>query len=360
MQGSLGRRRARGGYAHAVPASLRIGLAFETPGTYARAVGDPADYAAEYEPFETVLALESAIAEIGHESVRLGAPHDLLAALGKGALPPVDAVLSIAEGRGTRNREGWVASLLELAGIPLLGSDALTLSTSLDKAWTLARVEAAGVRVLPHRGFEDAAALRGAALPAPFPLFVKPRWEGTSKGITAGSRCEDDAALARAVDRITADYRQPALVEAFAPGAEYTVTIVGNGPPRALPVLQRALEADSSIGLHALERAGGPPAPPNGYRYTTPGALDGGLEAELQRAAVEVYEALECQDFARADFKLDTSGRPCFLELNPLPTFAPDGSFGIHAELAGRSYAAFVGEILALGLARLGLGGGAG
>lgn len=136
MQGSPGRRRARGGYAHAVPASLRIGLAFETPGTYARAVGDPVDYAAE-------------------------------------------------------------------------------------------------VRVLPHRGFEDAAALRGAALPAPFPLFVKPRWEGTSKDITAGSRCEDDAALARAVDRITADYRQPALVEAFAPGAEYAVTIVGKVPLHA-------------------------------------------------------------------------------------------------------------------------------
>ena len=338
-----------------MPAPLRIGLAFETPDTYPREAGDPADHAAEYEPLETVEALEGAIRAIGHEAVRLGAPHDLLAVLSQAVRPPVDAVLSIAEGRGTRNREGWVPSLLEMAAIPLLGSDALTLSTSLDKAWTLDRVERAGVPVLPRRVFDDAKDLQQAALPAAFPLFVKPRWEGTAKGITAGSVCEDRAELVRAVERVTRDYQQPALVEAFAPGAEYTVTVVGNRPPRALPVLQRALEADTGIGLHALERTGAPAAPPGGYRHTTPGSLDPALEGALQSVAVVAFESLECQDFARADFKLDQMGQPRFLELNPLPTFAPDGTFGILAELAGSPYAAFVGGILGVGLERLGL-----
>lgn len=337
-----------------MPASLLIGLAFETPETYTRLEADPADFAAEYEPLATVEALEEAIASIGHRSVRLGAPHHLVGAIGRGELPKIDAAFSIAEGRGSRNREAWVPALLEMAGVPLLGSDALTLSTSLDKSWTLDRVSRAGVPVLPYTVVADAQA-HLAELPAAFPLFVKPRWEGTSKGITTSSLCEDRAALVRQVERIAREYGQPALVEAFAPGAEYTVTVVGNDPPRALPVLQRALEDETSIGLHALERVGGPPVPAAGYHPRLPGALDHGLEDRLQAIALLAYETLECRDFARADFKLDQNGSPRFLELNPLPTFAPEGSFGILAELAGRRYADWLGELLAEWLSRLGL-----
>jgi D-alanine-D-alanine ligase len=72
--------------------------------------------------------------------------------------------------------------------------------------------------------------------------------------------------------------------------------------------------------------------------------------------ALLAFEALECHDFARMDFKYDEKGAARFLEANPLPTFATDGSFGILAELAGRSYAELVGEVLAEALERIGLG----
>ena len=68
---------------------------------------------------------------------------------------------------------------------------------------------------------------------------------------------------------------------------------------------------------------------------------------------MRAFEALRCRDFARADFRLDAEGAPNFLEINPLPTFAPDGSFGILAELAGRPLQALLGEVLAEGLERL-------
>jgi D-alanine-D-alanine ligase len=126
--------------------------------------------------------------------------------------------------------------------------------------------------------------------------------------------------------------------------------VVGT-PPRALPVLQRALDRESGIGVHALgpADAGRPPDP------HTPGELTPELERELAAEAVAAFRALRCRDFARADFKLDASGRPCFLEINPLPTFATDGSFAILAELLGRPYAAFLAGVLAEGLRRLGL-----
>ncbi len=333
--------------------ALAVGLVYELHDTYPPRPGDPPDAHVEYELETTVAALEGALRRLGHRAHRLGSPLALLARAGGAEVPPkLDAALSIAEGRGTRNREAWGPVLLEMLEIPQLGSDALTLSLTLDKAWTRAVVAEAGVPVAPGLVLGSAAEAEAATLPA-FPLFVKPRWEGTAKGIGPFSRVEGRDALAAAVERVTACYRQPALVERFLPGPEYTVTLIGNDPPRALPVLQRALEAASGIGLHAVEPH---PAPaPEGWSHRLPGRLEPGLEKELAALATRAWSALACHDFARADFKLDEAGRPCFLEMNPLPTFAPEGSFGILAELLGVEHEALLAEVLEGGLRRLGL-----
>ncbi len=329
-----------------------VGLVYDLLGTHPRRPGDPADADAEYEPESTVALLEAALRSLGCEAVRIGSPRELLARLGKGELVPLDAALNVAEGYGSRNREAWAPVLLEMAGIPALGSDALTLSLTLDKAWARAVVAAAGIPAPAQAVARSAAEAESLALPAPIPLFVKPRWEGTAKGIRPSSRVADRACLVREVARVTADYAQPALVEAFLPGPEYTVAVVGNDPPRALPVLQRALERETRIGLHALESG---PAPAGGWQHAVPGSLAPELECELAGLALRTFAALECRDFARADFRLDAAGRPHFLEMNPLPTFAADGSFGILAELQGRPPEALIGEVLAHGLRRLGL-----
>ncbi len=329
-----------------------FGLVYDLLGSFPRAPEDPADVDAEYEPEATVELLEAAVRHLGHRPVRLGNPHTLLAAVGKGELPALDVALSIAEGTRGRDREAWAPVLLQMAGVPHLGSDALTLSATLDKAWACRLVAGAGVPVVAQAVARSAEEAEALTLPAPWPLFVKPRCEGTAKGITPASRVEERAALVREVARIVREYGQPAVVEAFLEGPEYTVTVVGNAPPRALPVLQRALEETSRIGVHALERH---PAPAGAWRHVLPGVLDAPLEAELARLAIDAYRALECRDFARADFKLDVEGQPYFLEMNPLPTFAPNASFGILAELEGRPGHELVAEVLDLGLLRLGL-----
>jgi D-alanine-D-alanine ligase len=328
-------------------APLVIGLVYDVFGSYPPRPGAPADAEAEYEPEATVEALEAAIRRLGNEPVRLGNAHELLRVVGSGSLPPLDAVLAISEGYGTRNREAWAPVLLDMLELPAIGSDALTRSLSLDKAWSKDVVGAAGVPVLPQCSIAHPRDLEKARLPGPFPLFVKPRWEGTAKGIDAGSRVEDGPALAARVAELVARYEQPALVEPFLPGAEYTVTVVGHDPPRALPVLQRALERHSGVGVHAVASAAA------ALDAHTPGDLGPALEAELARHAVAAFEALACRDFARADFKLDGAGRPYFLEINPLPTFAPDGSFGILAELEGRPLEALLADVIGAALGRL-------
>jgi D-alanine-D-alanine ligase len=329
-------------------ARLAIGIVYELFDAYPRRPDDPHDAHVEYEPEATLLALEAAIARLGHRAVRLGRPHDLLDAAAKGDLA-IDAALSIAEGYGTRNREAWAPVLLEMMGVPQLGSDALTRSLSLDKAWTRAVVAEAGVPVAEGCSVGSAAEAESVDPPGGFPCFVKPRWEGTAKGIDLQSRVTSRAELVAAVARVALRYRQPALVEHFLAGPEYTVTVIGNDPPHALPVLQRALEVQTRIGIHAVETQG------TSLAHVIPGSLDAALEAELATLAIRAYDALGCRDFARADFKCDDAGRPVFLEINTLPTFAPDASFGILAALSNRSHEELIAEVLALGLRRLGL-----
>jgi len=336
-----------------VASGLLIGLVFETFDTYPKRSGDPVDAQVEYEPEATIEALEAAVEWLGHRAIRLGSPFDLWARLGGGDRLQVDAVLNIAEGFGSRNREAWAPVLLEMAAIPTLGSDALSLSLSLDKAWANRWAAAAGIPVAPQTTMTTAREAERAPLPSAFPLFVKPRWEGTAKGIRASSRVGTRAALAREVERIVSDYAQPALVEAFLPGAEYTVTVVGNGArTRALPVIQRALERHSGIGLHALE---GPGREETGrpLEHAIPGVLEPALERRLAELARASFSLFECRDFARVDFRLDARGEPVFLEINPLPTFASDGSFAILAELEGRPFAELLASCLEPGLERI-------
>ncbi len=329
---------------------MRIGLIYDTFDRYPWRDDDPPDADAEYEPAETVDTLAAAVEHLGHTPVRVGPASDLRDRLHRGLT--LDAAINIAEGAHSRNREAYAPILLEMAGIPCLGSDALTLSLTLDKAWTKDLVAAAGVPTPSYRTYDGAEAIDTADLP-PFPLFVKPRHEGTSKGITPDSRVENVEALRAAVDRVTTTYAQDALVERFVSGGgEFTVAVVGHDPPEALPVLQRGVEPASGIGVHALEHRGSPAAEQE-WDYELGGTLDATLEETLQAHTLRLFDHLECRDFARADFRVDADGQPWFLEVNPLPTFAPDDTFAIIAELMGRDYIDYLAEIFQRGLGRL-------
>ncbi len=232
-----------------------------------------------------------------------------------------------------------------MANLPFVGSDALTMSLSLDKAWTHRIVSADGVRVPDWRSFDESEVIDPQDLP-PFPLFVKPRGEGSAMGIGPTSKVADVADLRAEVARVTRTYRQPALVERFVEGSEFTIGVTHDGA-RILPALQRATDRTTGIGLHALEARGssyGRDQPERAYDVAS--VLTPELEAELADQTMRAFRALGCRDFARMDFRVDPQGTPFFLEANPLPTFAPDGTFAIVAELLGQSYEMFLGDVL--------------
>lgn len=354
--------------------NLVIGISFDIPEEYPEVSG-PDDRFAEFEPESTILAMEAAIRWIGATPKRIGGPRKLLA-----TRPEVDLVWNISEGYGTRNREGWVPVLCELYDIPCLGSDALTMSVSLDKSGTKQTARRLGIPT-PHwvvarfsdwldQGMSSEQSLKTqselTALSVTtnfddffsqmlhqmktsqviFPVFIKPRYEGTGKGIKASSLVRDEQELVSEVHRQFDLYRQDLVVESFLSGAEFTLAVTGT-PLNAHAVLERGIDSVTGIGYHLVD---------SGQNFRLFQNLSAELESRLQRYALDLSHEMGILDFARFDFKLDHDGTPFFLEVNPLPTFAVDNHFAILAELNDTSYDEFLGNILLEAVNRIQVG----
>jgi D-alanine-D-alanine ligase len=248
-----------------------------------------------------------------------------------------------------RSREAQVPALCELFDQPYLFSDPLTLAAALDKAVAKRLVRDAG---LPTPSFavaeESADELKHWA---DFPAFVKPLAEGTGKGCEAGSLVRSQSALQAAAARILARYRQPALVEQYLPGREFTVGIVGNGEDaRVLGICEILLKPNADANVYSLRNK---ELCEELVTYVT--ASDG--EARLAGArALDAYRALQCRDAGRIDFRSDANGDPHFLEANPLAGLNPSHSdLPILAAQNGIEFTDLIGLILDAGLARYGL-----
>ena len=318
---------------------MNIGLTFDLQ-------TDPGDERqAEFDPPATVDALHTALESLGHRVTRLGGAHDLISR--REPLDRIDLVFNIAEGRGGRCREAWVPMLLEQWGVPYVGSTASAQALGLDKVMSKRLAAASGVSTPRWCVMKDAA----VAIPSGrcvFPAIVKPRYEGSGLGIGPAAIVHDEEALRRRVGEVAARFGQPCLVEEFIGFGELTVFLIGNAPPHALPAVQRPLDPATRLSCHVVRA-------PEGAAWLTPLDLTPTLDAAAREAAVAVFEALRCRDMARVDFRVDEQGRLYFLEINPLPSFAPDGSLGLLADYLGTTYAALVGRIVEAAVQRTAL-----
>lgn len=327
---------------------MRVGLAYNVK------PADPPDHLPEdafeeYDSEATVGHIENALSLLGHDVRRLPAGRAFVDAL-RDAAP--DIVFNIAEGEGGRCREAHIPAVLEMLGVPYVGSDPLTLSVTLDKpvAKRLAAYE--GIPTPPFRIFRSVEELD--SLPFPFPVIVKPAFEGSSKGVRIASRATSLDQARKMVRFVTETYRQEALVEAFVTGAEVTVGVLGNDPPRVVGMMEIVPTTVSPAEfVYSLEVKRDWE---NRVAYRVPPALPEAVLSEIGRCALGAYRALGCRDFARIDFRLDPSGTPQFIECNPLPGLSPGyGDLPIMAERMGIPYLSLVSEILSHALSRLGM-----
>ncbi|MDF1564097.1 MAG: ATP-grasp domain-containing protein [Deltaproteobacteria bacterium] len=309
-------------------------------------VGGLNDEEAEYDAPTTIAAVREAIESYGHEVVELEATPELAAILPASG---VDVVFNIAEGIRGRSRESQVPALLELIDVPYTGSDPATLSLALDKGLAKRVVHQAGVHtprfVVLHTGKER--------LPkwVTYPVMVKPVAEGSSKGVAERSVATSEAELRAAATAMIGRYRQPALVEEFLTGREFTVGLLGDRRPKVLPPMEIVfLSKDDPHPIYTFDDK---LDIKDKIRYEVPAKVDPPLLKELEKAARNAFVALGCRDVARIDLRLDSEGRVSFIECNPLPGLTPGWSdLCLIAEGAGMSYRSLVGEILAPAMRR--------
>ncbi len=280
-----------------------------------------ADTFAEWDDESTIDAIENALSLAG-EVIRLEATPDFPAKLR--ATQP-DIVFNFAEGMGGPSRESHVPAFCEFWGIPYTGSDPLTLGVCLDKARTKEVLIHHGIPTPDFQVVDGPAQIRRSL---ELPVIVKPLHEGSSKGISTRSLCKTWDEVESEVARLVKRYSEPAIIERFLTGREFTVAILGNdGDGRALPIVELDFGvlpsgAPPLYGYEAKWIWDGPHSPLD--LYQCPARCTPQLQSRIEEIAMAAFKLLRCRDWARIDIRCDDSDNPYILEVNPLPGVLPD------------------------------------
>ena len=330
---------------------MKIGMTYNVKSDWQLSDGDMVDGNAEFDKPETIDDLAAILTSMGHHVVKIGNVQNLLAQIGT---LDVDIVFNIHEGIGDRNRESQVPILLDLYNIPFTGSDALTLGITLDKMVAKKCFIADHVPTPRYFVAQEACDIEKLNHVS-FPLMVKTMWEGTSKGLSENSRVENVEQLQRQIEFVVKQYKQPALVEEFISGTEFTVGVIGNENPQAMPVAQVSIDGTTELGDHfyTFERTQG-----NAVRYVCPANIPAQLTKQIQDIAVAAYRSVGCRDYGRVDFRVDQKGQPYVLEINPLPSLDRKDVFNLFPKVLGTTFEETIAKIFKLALKRYGLSDG--
>ena len=243
---------------------------------------------------------------------------------------------------GTFGEDGTVQGLLELAGLPYVGAGVLASSVSMDKDVMKRLMMQHGLPiadyVLIRRGNGDVAEICGRL---PFPMFVKPANLGSSVGISKVKTREE---LGAAID-IAARYDRKILVERGINGREFECAVLGNAQPvAAVPCeILPSREFYDYEDKYLLGKS----------RTVLPADLTHEQTAEMQRLAIECYQAVECEGMARVDFLMEGATGEFFInEINTIPGFTSISMYPKMWEAAGLPFGKLLDRLIELALER--------
>jgi D-alanine-D-alanine ligase len=298
---------------------MRIGLTYNSlPESNSR---QKTDEFVEFDDMNTINSIKNAIESVGHEVVLVEANEDAYEKLKNSKL---DFVFNFAEGLHGNSRESQIPAMLEMLRIPYTGSDVLTLAIALDKTRTKETLSYYGIPTPNFQLFRSADEPMKEDLH--FPLFVKPNAEGSSKGITGKSLVNNKKELRERIDYIIKNYHQPALVEEFLDGREFTVSLLGN-PPKVLPIVEVVFDnlPKNVPKFDCYEVKWILDSPDSDIETVVcPAKIDKKLEGRIKKIALDTFNALDCRDFCRIDMRLDKNNIPNVLEINPIAGLIPD------------------------------------
>src|SRR5688572_18562117 len=328
--------------------------------------GVPPDAFADFDHIETIDSIRTALETDGHQTVFIQADTELPFAL-KEERP--DICFNIAEGLGGDAREAQVPALLEMMQIPYTGSRVMGNAISLDKTLTKRIWRDRRLPVAPFQEFSTGDEPLRPELH--FPLFVKPAREGTGMGVDTGAIVSNEVELRERVKWVVNTYRQPALVEHFLPGREFTVAMMGRADSKLysrnpdwydpdgfhrFPIMELDSSRSVTPGIYSQAAKSKDIGEEGSPEYYCPAEVEPELAKKLQYYAWRAHNLLGALDISRVDIRLDAKGQPCLIEINTLPGLTPAFSdLCLIANAEGITYTDLILEILYLGASRWGM-----
>lgn len=252
----------------------------------------------------------------------------------------IGMVFNMAYGIQGESRYTHIPSMLEMLGIPYVGSGPSGHSLALDKTITKIIMQKHQVPTPEFWVFSGA----GDDLSmVNYPVIVKPKMESVSFGLKVVDNKED---LKEAIDFIVKEFQQQALVEKFIPGREFCVGLIGNNPVEAFPVLEIDLGNDPSA-IQTLENKSTTP-----MGKICPANIPKELADEMVKQSIAAFNALQLRDFARVDIRMDNQNNIYLLEINSMASLGATGSYRSAAEVAGYNFKSLINKILDVAVVR--------
>ncbi len=323
---------------------MKIGITYDLREDYL-IEGYGEEETAEFDRAETIEAIDQTLKELGYRTDRIGHLKSLTRRLAAG--DRWDLVFNIAEGLRGFGREAQIPALLDAYDIPYTFSDPLVLALTLHKGMTKHVIRDMGIPTPDFAIIEKEDQITGICLS--YPLFAKPVAEGTGKGITAASKINTEKELVEVCRMLLTVFKQPVLVESFLPGREFTVGIIGTGK--------------DAIATDTMEVCLKAQAEPDVYSYINKENCEELVEYRLvydeeaqqvRETALSAWRGLGCRDAGRMDLRSDRSGRPNFMEVNPLAGLHPQHSdLPIIFSLMGKTFHQLIDMIMHSALKRV-------
>jgi len=260
---------------------------------------------------------------------------------------PPDCVLPMLHGE--TGEDGAVREVLELVGLPYVGSRPSACRAAFDKPVAKAVVARVGIRTpagvtLPHETFRElgaAAVMEALVAKVGLPLIVKPARGGSALGCSV---VREAGALPQAMVNAYA-YGDTALVEQFVVGTEVAVPVVDTGSgPRALPVV--SIEPDGGVYDYTARYTAG------STEFNVPAKLTDDVAAACAQVAVAAHEALGLRDLSRSDLIVDPDGQVWFLEVNVAPGLTETSTVPLSVTAAGLDLGDLVADLVRAAIVR--------
>jgi D-alanine-D-alanine ligase len=254
------------------------------------------------------------------------------------ALQGVDVVFPLLH--GPYGEDGTLQGLLELAGVPYVGSGVFASAAAMDKVHMKRLLAAAGLEVPAYAVVREGRAVSAEVLDLGLPVFVKPARSGSSIGISKVTRREDlEAAL-----ELAHAHDPKALVETAVVGREIECGVLagvdGAAPEASLPAEVRIAAGADFYDFEAKYM------PDSGTEFDIPPDLPAEVIARVQQLALAAFEALDCEGLARVDVFVTPEARVIVNEVNTMPGFTPVSMFPQMWAASGVDYVSLVGRLI--------------